>query len=97
MGLDGQWETRYFCQGNMPPRDNASLESENVDRTQAYALLELGKKGNSIGHAVTVHRGTELLALQEMESGIACPSPSIIMHDCNYRSSATDLLPLIRL
>ena len=68
-----------FLSGYASPRDNASLESENVDRTQGYALLELGKKGNSIGHAVTVHRGTELLALQEMESGIAALLPSLCM------------------
>ena len=68
-----------FLSGYASPRDNESLESENVDRTQAYALLELGKKGNSIGHAVTVHRGTELLALQEMESGISALLPSLCM------------------
>ena len=68
-----------FFSGYASPRDNASLESESVDRTQAHALLELGKKGNSVGHAVTVHRGTELLALQEMESGIGALLPSFCM------------------
>ena len=68
-----------FFSGYASSRDNASLESESVDRTQAHALLELGKKGNSIGHAVTVHRGTELLALQEMESGIGALLPSFCM------------------
>ena len=68
-----------FISGYASPRDNSILESEDVDRTQGSALLELGKKGNSIGHAVTVHRGTELLALNEMESGIATLLPSICM------------------
>ena len=84
-----------FFSGYASPRDNASLESESVDRTQPYALLELGKKGNSIGHAVTVHRGTELFALQEMESGIGA-SASILLYNRNYGNSSTDVLPLRR-
>ena len=33
-----------FLSGYASPRDNASLESENVDRTQAYALLNWVRK-----------------------------------------------------
>ena len=68
-----------FLSGYASPRDNASLESENIDRTQAYALLELGKKGNSNRNAVNVHRGAELLALQERECGIDALLPSLCM------------------
>ena len=41
-----------FVSGYASIRDSASLEAENVDRTEASALLEIGIEGSSIGHAV---------------------------------------------
>ena len=57
-----------FVSGYASPRDYESLEAENVDSNEASALLEIGIEGNSIGHAVEVKRGGELLVLQHMES-----------------------------
>lgn len=68
-----------FVSGYASPRDYASLEEENVDRNEASALLEIGIEGNSIGHAVEVKRGGELLVLQHMESGLAALLPSFCM------------------
>lgn len=68
-----------FVSGYASIRDSASLEAENVDRTVASALLEIGIEGSSIGHAVEVKRGGELLVLQHMESGLAALLPSLCM------------------
>ena len=68
-----------FVSGYASPRDSSSLEAENVDRSEASALLELGNKGNSIGHVVELKRGGELLVLQHMESGLAALLPSFCM------------------
>ena len=68
-----------FVSGYASIRDSASLEAENVDRTEASALLEIGMEGSSIGHAVEIKRGGELLVLQHMESGLAALLPSLCM------------------
>jgi len=61
------------------PRSNEELQAESVDISTASANIELTREGSAIGHAVTVHRGTELLAMQEMESSIGAMLPSSIL------------------
>ena len=68
-----------FVSGYASPRDYTSLEAENVDRNEASALFEIGTEGNSVGHAVGVKRGGELLVLQHMESGVVALLSSLCM------------------
>ncbi len=61
------------------PRAYDELQEESVDTSVASANIELTREGSAIGHTVTVHRGTELLAMQDMEGSIGAMLPSSIL------------------
>ena len=69
----------FFASCYAFPRPDKELDAEQVDRSIGTALLELTTTGNSRSHPISVHRGTEILALRDMESGISALAPSLSM------------------